>query len=210
VIEKVKKGEPLDIVEQKGDWLRIRQKGGREGWIHGKLVKATLPSTIRMRVDKENLRKTPGGQKIGEVLKNTQLKVIRTKGRWVNVRLEGWIWRESTEDVQKMREEPQSGKPKDSGTKVKNHRGFVPMKVNLSESMGMVKVTGEMTNHSGKDYLAVGFVISFFDSRKRLLGTGEILIDDFSKGETKSFRAYVEDVNYHRIHRYNIKFDFEI
>jgi hypothetical protein len=210
VIERVKKGEPLDIVEQKGDWLRIRQKGGREGWIHGKLVNAMSPSTIRVSVDKENLRKTPGGQKIGEVLKDTHLKVIRNKGLWDNVRLEGWIWRGSTEDVQKMREEPQAGKPTESGTKVKNHRGFVHRKVKLSESMGMVKVTGEMTNHSGKDYLAVGFIISFFDARQGFLGTGDILIDDFSKGETKSFKTYVENVNYHRIHRYNIKFDFEI
>jgi uncharacterized protein YgiM (DUF1202 family) len=169
VIERVKKGEPLDIVEKKGDWLRIRRQGGREGWIHAKLVKATSPSTIRVNEDKENLQKTPG--------------------KW---------------------EEPKAGKPKNSGTKVKNHRGFVHRKVKLSESMGMVKVIGEMTNHSRKDYMAVGFIISFFDARQRPLGTGNILIEDFLKGETKSFRAYVEDVNYHRIHRYYIKFDFEI
>lgn len=210
VITKVTKAKSLDVVEKKGDWLKVRRKGGKEGWIHGKLVKATSPSTIRVSVDKENFLKTPGGQKIGEVLKDTQLKVIRTKGRWDNVRLEGWIWRGSTEDVQKMREEPQAEKPKWPRTKVKNHGGFVPGNVKLTESMGMVKVTGEMTNESGKDYFATGFIISLYDVKGRLLGTGDILIDDFPKGETKSFTTYVEEVSYQRIHRYRIQFDFEI
>jgi hypothetical protein len=169
VIAKVTKGKSLDVVEEKGDWLKVRRKGGKEGWIHGKLVKVTSALTIRTGVNRENLRETPGG-----------------------------------------REEPQAKKSKAPGTKVKKDKVFVFRKVRLTESLGMVKVTGEMANHSGKDFLAAGFTISFFDVKQRLLGIGEILIDDFEKGETKPFTTYVEDVNYHGVHRYRIQFDFGI
>ena len=210
VIAKVTKGKSLDVVEKKGDWLKVRQKGGKEGWVHRELVKITSPTTLHVSVNRENLRKTPGGQKIGEVLKDTQLKVIKTNGQWVNVRLEGWIWRESTEDVQKIREEPQARKPKRPGTKLENLAGFVPLKIKIIENMGMVKVTGEMTNHSGKDYFATGFIISLYDAKGGFLGSGDILIEHFAKGEKKPFTTYIEGVNYHRIHRYHIRFDFGI
>jgi uncharacterized protein YraI len=169
VITKVTKGKSLDVVGKKGDWLKVRWKGGKEGWIHGKLVKVTSPSTIRVSVNRENLRKTSGG-----------------------------------------REEQRVRKSKGPGRKVKKDEVFVFRKIRLTESLGMVKVTGEMANHSGQDLLAAGFMISFFDVKQQLLGIGEILIDDFEKGETKPFTTYVEDVNYRRIHRYLIQFDFGI
>jgi hypothetical protein len=169
VIAKVTKGKSLDVVEKKGDWLRIRWKGGREGWIHEKLVKATSPSTIRVSVDRENLRKIP-----------------------------------------REREEVQARKPRGPGKKVEKDKVFIFRKVRLTDRLGMVKVTGEMANHSEKDFLAAGFMISFFDVNQQLLGIGEIVIDDFAKGETKPFTTYVEDVSYHHIDRYHIQFDFGI
>jgi hypothetical protein len=66
-----------------------------------------------------------------------------------------------------------------------------------------------MTNRSVKDYFAAGFIISLYDTKDRLLGTGDILIDEFPKGKTKSFTTYVE-VSYQRVDRYNIRFDFGI
>ena len=169
VIERLKKGEPVDIMEKKGDWLKVRCNGRKEGWIHGKLVKVTSALTIRTSVNKENLRETPRG-----------------------------------------RGEPQARKSKGPGTKVKKDKVFVFRKVRLIESLGMVKVTGEMANHSGQNFLAAGFMISFFDVKQQLLGIGEILIDDFAKGQTKHFTTYVEDVSYQCIDRYHIRFDFGI
>jgi hypothetical protein len=169
VIAKVTKGKSFNVMEKKGDWYKVRFKGRKDGWIHGKLVEITSPSTIRMSVNREDLRKTPSGRK-----------------------------------------EPPSRKLKGLKTKVKKDEVFVFRKVKLTKSLGMVKVTGEMANHSGQEFLAVGFMISFFDVKQRLLGTGEILIDDFKKGENKPFTTYVEDVNYHRIHQYRILFDFGI
>jgi uncharacterized protein YraI len=169
VIERLKRGESLDILEKKGGWVRIRLKGGKKGWIHGKLVSKTLTSTSRASLKKENLRKTTGG-----------------------------------------REKPSARKTKSTVTKAKSYGGFVPGKIRLTKSLGMVKVTGQMTNHSGKDCMAAGFIISFFDAKQRLLGTGDILVDDIPEGETRSFTTYVDGVSYPRIHRYRIQFDFAI
>jgi hypothetical protein len=169
VIERLKRGESLDILEKKGGWVRIRLKGGKKGWIHGKLVSKILTSTCRASLKKENLRKTTGG-----------------------------------------REKPPARKTKSTVTKAKSYGGFVPGKIRLTKSLGMVKVTGQMTNHSGKDCMAAGFIISFFDAKQRLLGTGDILVDDIPEGETRSFTTYVDGVSYPRIHRYRIQFDFAI
>jgi hypothetical protein len=169
VIERLKRGDSLDVLEKKGGWVRIRLKGGKKGWIHGKLVGKTSTSTSRVSPKRENLQKT-------------------------------------TEE----RKDPQARKTKSTVTKAKSYGGFVPGKIKLTESLGMVKVTGEMTNHSGKDYMAAGFIISFFDAKQRLLGTGDILVDDIPEGETRSFTTYVDGVSYSRIRRYRIQFDFAI
>jgi len=117
---------------------------------------------------------------------------------------------ENLRKTSRGRGESQARKSQSPGTKVKKDEVFVFRKVRLTKSLGRVKVTGDMANHSGQDFLAAGFMISFFDVKQQLLGIGEILIDYFEKGEAKPFTTYVEDVNYHHIHRYRIQFDFGI
>ena len=48
-----------------------------------------------INVDSENLRIAPKGQKIGSLLKGTELTVLAEKEKWVKVQLTGWIWKES-------------------------------------------------------------------------------------------------------------------
>jgi len=167
----------------------------------------TPAQTLRLKVEKENLRQMPGGQKIGEVLKDTELKVIRTEGRWVEVEIVGWIWRDSTTakgmEIQKSVQESWKGTIKIKG-------GFSYKNVKLTKSMGMLKVMGEMTNDSGKNFKAASFIITFYDQKGQLLETGDFLINNFSKGLTKPFTAYIENLIYKSIHRYKIDSDFGI
>jgi len=163
VVERLKKGDSLDVLEKKGDWIRIRQKGGKEGWIHRLLINVPPAKTLRAKTNRGNFRKKPVS--------------------------------------------PETRNPKRTQTRIQG--GFVPKKVRLTESLGMVRVTGEMTNHSGKDYFAAGFIISLYDAKDGHLGTGDILIDEFPKGKSKSFTTYIE-VSYQRVHRYTIRFDFGI
>jgi len=74
----------------------------------------------------------------------------------------------------------------------------------------MVKMLGEMTNDSGKNFKAASFIITFYDQKGQLLETGDFLINNFSKGQTKPFTAYIENLIYESIHRYKIEFDFGI
>ena len=197
------------------------------------LTTQSLGQTVKVTSPKANLRSGPGVEYrvIAKVTKGKSLNVVEKKGDWFKIRQKdgkgGWICEKlvkitspltirksvNREDLRKTprgREESQARKLKGLETKVKKDEVFVFRKVKLTESLGIVKVTGEMANHSGQDFLAVGFMISFFDVKQRLLGTGEILIDDFEKGKTKPFTTYVEDVKYHRIHKYRIQFDFGI
>jgi len=158
-------------------------------------------------MEKENLRQKPGGQKIGEVLKDTELKVIGTEGRWVEVEIVGWIWRDSTTakgmEIQKSAQESWKATEKIKG-------GFSYKNVKLTKTLSMLRVTGEMANDSGKNFTAASFIITFYDRKDRLLETGDILINNFSKGQTKSFTAYIENLNYESVHRYRIEFDFGV
>jgi uncharacterized protein YraI len=207
IIDSAKKGETLKSIERREGWIKVRLKGGRKGWITERLVDSTPAQTLRVKVEKENLRQTPGGQKIGEVLKDTELKAIRAEGRWVEVEIVGWIWRDSTtaKGMEIQRTSQESGK---GTTKIK--RGFSYKNMKLTKSMGMVKMLGEMTNDSGKNFKAASFIITFYDQKGQLLETGDFLINNFSKGQTKPFTAYIENLIYESVHRYEIDFDFGI
>ncbi len=57
------------------------------------------PKAIAVRSVKavrENLRLSPNGTKIGELIQGAQLKVLEDRGAWLRVQVEGWIWKEST------------------------------------------------------------------------------------------------------------------
>ena len=45
---------------------------------------------------RENLRLSPNGTKIGELIQGAELEVLEDRGAWLRVRVEGWIWKEST------------------------------------------------------------------------------------------------------------------
>ena len=47
---------------------------------------------LYVKVQKENLRATPQGTKLGELLAGTQVKVLERQTNWVKVQFTGWIW----------------------------------------------------------------------------------------------------------------------
>jgi peptidyl-prolyl cis-trans isomerase C len=44
---------------------------------------------------KENLRKGPDGDKIGELITGTKVEILERKDKWVKVQCTGWIWEQS-------------------------------------------------------------------------------------------------------------------
>jgi uncharacterized protein YgiM (DUF1202 family) len=43
-----------------------------------------------------NVRKTPDGEKIGVVNFGTKMETIEEEGKWVKVKIEGWVWKPLT------------------------------------------------------------------------------------------------------------------
>lgn len=48
--------------------------------------------TVRVDVEEENFRQTPGGKRLATVNRGTALHVTGRRGQWREVVLEGWIW----------------------------------------------------------------------------------------------------------------------
>lgn len=58
--------------------------------------------------------------------------------------------------------------------------------------MGMTTLQGEITNNSGKSYETCVFKMSFYDDNQKLLGTADVIVMNFNKGETVTFDAFSE------------------
>jgi len=56
--------------------------------------KATAVRSVK--AVRENLRLSPNGTKIGELIQGAELEVLEDRGAWLRVQVEGWIWKEST------------------------------------------------------------------------------------------------------------------
>ena len=50
---------------------------------------------LYVKVKRENIRKSPNGDKIAEAVAGTQVEVLERQNNWVKVQLTGWIWENS-------------------------------------------------------------------------------------------------------------------
>ncbi|MBN1894675.1 peptidylprolyl isomerase [bacterium] len=48
-----------------------------------------------VRVAQENIRKSPNGQKIGELGSGAQVQILETRENWVKIQMTAWIWKNS-------------------------------------------------------------------------------------------------------------------
>ena len=95
ILWKVGKYYPVLIMERSGDWFKIRNYEGHEGWIDSSLVGNI--ATVITKTAKCNIRSAPSTfeSKLVTVNKGVPFKVIRDKGEWLNIKhsggLIGWI-----------------------------------------------------------------------------------------------------------------------
>ena len=93
----VEKYYPLQVIEKKGGWYRVKDFEGDGGWIHRSLVDDT-PSVI-VKVKLANIRSNAGTQYdlVFDANKGTPFKVIETQDRWLKVQHvdgdTGWIFK---------------------------------------------------------------------------------------------------------------------
>lgn len=93
----VTKGYPLEKIGQNGDWIKIRDPEGDEGWIHKSLVKETDIVVVKNKI--VNIRKGPGTNNpvVMQCEQGVVLRVLERKKSWIKVQHAdgetGWIHR---------------------------------------------------------------------------------------------------------------------
>lgn len=156
--------------------------------------------TYFVKLERENLRFTPNGDRIGQVLQRAKVKVIEEKGDWCKVTVTAWIPKASlTTDPGTIQAAHQSAKPAGSG--------FFYSNVSISTGMLGTQCLGEMTNNSGRDYTLANFIVSVYDENDRLIETAYINISNFAKDDKKSFEALLIDSQASQIASYKIQFE---
>ena len=156
--------------------------------------------TYFVKLERENLRSTPSGDRIGQVLQRAEVKVIEEKGNWCKVTVTAWIPRASlTTDPSTIQAAHRDAKPAGSG--------FLYSNVSISTGMLGTQCLGEMTNNSGRDYTIANFIVSVYDENEKLIETAYINISNFAKGDKKSFETLLIDSQADQIASYKIQFE---
>jgi len=85
VLFKLAKGYPLQVLERQGNWLRVQDFEGDQGWI-ARNVTANTPHHI-VKSTRVNLRGGPGTQHpiVGSANYGDVLRTTRRQGDWVQV-----------------------------------------------------------------------------------------------------------------------------
>lgn len=91
---------PLEKLNRKGSWYKIRDVDGDTHWIYGKLVTDKFKCAV-VNVPEANIRSGPGTSHektaASPALRYYSFKVLDTQGDWVQVKDEygitGWIFR---------------------------------------------------------------------------------------------------------------------
>lgn len=111
-------------------------------------------SNAVVNVDKENLRKAPKGQKMGELLKNTELEIIEQKDNWTKVRVTGWIWTPSIKIPEGSKKASIKGTvywTTGSGT-TKRYAGREVTLLKIQNSTSVVKLVANLSTAAKKQY----------------------------------------------------------
>ncbi len=143
-----------------------------------------------------DLRETPNGQKINQLLQKTKVKVVEEKGDWAKVTVEGWIKVKSlTDDLSSIVDKKFAG------------NGFYYKNVSFKSSMIGNQALGEVINESGKDYQLANFILSVYDSNEQLLEAAYIPISNIPSGVTKSFTTFLLNTSVGEIVSHKIQFE---
>ncbi len=93
-------GFPIEIVEQKGNWLKTKDFEGDTGWMHKSFLtnrKHTIVKANRNKDESINIRKGPGSNHpiIGKAYYGVVFSILKLESGWVEVHhesgLTGWV-----------------------------------------------------------------------------------------------------------------------
>ncbi|MFH1860887.1 MAG: FxLYD domain-containing protein [bacterium] len=163
------------------------------------IVSAEADKPVYIKAEKEMLRQSPDGGRIGEILQSSKVKLMEEQGDWVMVEVSGWVKKSSIttnpdEIVKASRE-----------TRIHDN-DFAYRDVVFGKSPGGVKISGELTNYTDIDYSAAIFTIRVYSSSENMLNTGCIIVQDFAAGQTKTFSTFIE-AEFDKCNTYKISYE---
>ena len=91
------RGYPLQIMQRKGQWLRVKDFEGPMGWVHAPLTSKSPHMVVTSRT--ANLRAGPGTEhrRVGRLEQHEVVKTLKKSGSWAHVQREGgqkgWVAR---------------------------------------------------------------------------------------------------------------------
>ncbi|WP_171016648.1 N-acetylmuramoyl-L-alanine amidase [Pseudalkalibacillus caeni] len=98
VIGKVDKNETFSVIDRQKDWIKIKLKSGRNGWIAGWLTENSTSEqdTVTPKIKNLNVRKGPGTNYglLGKIQPNDKYSVITSTDSWVKISYKGrdaWV-----------------------------------------------------------------------------------------------------------------------
>jgi len=129
-----------------------------------------------IKANQAKLRIEPNGRTITTLPQNTQVEVIGSTDKWIKVKVEGWIPKESisnnlSEDTDKKTITP----------------GFTYKDIKLTGNSGKININGKLTNQTGKNYNLTTFIIRLYNNSGSTIGTSYIQLKNFADNQTKSF-----------------------
>lgn len=83
-------GYPLQVVERKGEWLKVQDFENDTGWVFSSLVEKKKTVIVNAK-SKANMRSGPGTSNpvVANLERGVVLDVLERKGKWVKVRHSG-------------------------------------------------------------------------------------------------------------------------
>ncbi len=138
----------------------------------GNKIRYVIPET-------ENLRITANGTKIGELLQGTKVEAVEKKGKWVKVRIDGWLYAPSTSTKPIKHSQVKASSVECIKTKVESlpadfSRDSKPYKAH-------VRAYFQFKNNSKKTLTGLVYASTFVDS------FGDILYKTEMKSQLKVF-----------------------
>ncbi len=79
-------GYPLQVIERKGEWLKVKDFENDTGWIFSSLVEKGNTAIVNAK-SKANMRSGPGTSNsvVANIERGVVLNVLERKGNWVQV-----------------------------------------------------------------------------------------------------------------------------
>ncbi len=100
VLWKMGDGFPLQVIKKSGDWLRVRDFEGSEGWVNKSVISKDAHAVVKANKGSDrnvNIRKEPNtkSQVVATAIYGVVFRVLARKDGWVQIQHEngvkGWI-----------------------------------------------------------------------------------------------------------------------